>query len=229
MYKRQGKRIPTSWGLIQKRRDGFRILPSYEDPDADPDRKTYPNSYAMLGLQSALLGRVVPALRFVTADYDKKRRLFYFEIYYDGEVSQNLVDEWEDTIFETCADLGKDFLFEMIIERCDFPKNPIDRFPYYNQRFAIHNWIGIRRKNFLPQYNIITHEDSQKLLNKYALTGMRRNSIKIAEPGYQEIVNCKEVVGYAIDPKTGGKIPTTWIRINYLKNGTYIIPIKPTG
>ena len=138
-----GKRILTSWGLIQKRKDEFRILPAYEDPNADPDRKAYPVAYAMLALQSALLGRVVPALRFVTADYDKNQNLFYLRVYYDGEVSKNLIDEWEDALFETCADLGKDFLFEMTIERCDFPNQPIITRPTYDQRFACYNEKGV--------------------------------------------------------------------------------------
>ena len=46
-------------------------------------------------------------------------------------------------------------------------------------------------------------------------------------PGYKEIINFTESIGYSVDPITGKKIPTNWGKIHYAKDGIHIAPTKP--
>ena len=78
--------------------------------------------YALLAIQSALLGVVSPELRAVVVDFSKDESLLYTRFYYDGKVSDNLIDLWECAITEASADLGPDCLLDDGIERLDFPK-----------------------------------------------------------------------------------------------------------
>ncbi len=75
-------------------------------------------------------------------------------------------------------------------------------------------------------------EKTQELINKFAGTGIkgkRSNTHIPGMPGYQEIVNFKEFIGYTIDKTTELKIPTTWGKIHYSKNGVHVVPYKPIG
>ena len=54
--------------------------------------------------------------------------------------------------------------------------------------------------------------------------------IKIShEPGYKEDIDFHELIGFAVDEATGNKIPTTWGRLHYAKDGVHIVPIRPKG
>jgi hypothetical protein len=77
--------------------------------------------YALLAVQSALLGEVTPALRAVFANVDEDQEIFYFYVYYDKEVSEKTIDLWECACTEASADLGPCFI-EREIERLDHPK-----------------------------------------------------------------------------------------------------------
>lgn len=47
------------------------------------------------------------------------------------------------------------------------------------------------------------------------------------KPGFKEVVNCGEFIGYKVDKETGKKIATSWGKIHYSKKGTHIVPRKP--
>ncbi len=75
--------------------------------------------------------------------------------------------------------------------------------------------------------SIFAHSDPQRLLRDFAGKGLR-NSKKIpGSPGYKEVVDFGEFIGYSIDPNTGEKIATTWGKIHYSKDGVHIVPTKP--
>lgn len=57
-------------------------------------------------------------------------------------------------------------------------------------------------------------------------TGMRITG-EPGVPGYQEIINFNEFVGYYVTRETGEKTATTWGKIHYSKKGTDIVPTKP--
>jgi hypothetical protein len=84
----------------------------------------------------------------------------------------------------------------------------------------------IGKHNYQPGKSIFEHPNAEDLLKKYSGKGkpVRGN---FGEPGYQEIINFEELIGYNICDQTGEKIPTTWGKIHYSKNGAHIVPTRP--
>jgi len=82
--------------------------------------------------------------------------------------------------------------------------------------------------HFDPQNmkSIFTHPEPQKLFDNFAGKGMPIRG-KSGAPGYQEIVDFGEIIGYAVEPETGVKISTNWGKIHYAKDGVHIVPTKP--
>jgi tetratricopeptide (TPR) repeat protein len=77
--------------------------------------------------------------------------------------------------------------------------------------------------------SVLQHPDPQKLAHDFAGTGMKANNVTPGIPGYQEIVNFGEVIGYEVDFQSGKQTLTTWGKIHYAKNGVHIVPTKPRG
>ncbi|MES2344772.1 MAG: polymorphic toxin type 50 domain-containing protein [Chlamydiota bacterium] len=75
--------------------------------------------------------------------------------------------------------------------------------------------------------SIFQHSDPQKLVNEFAGKGMKLNKVSSGTPGYRELVNFGEPIGYAVDEKTGEAVATTWGKIHYAKDGVHIVPAKP--
>ncbi|MFW9877243.1 MAG: polymorphic toxin type 50 domain-containing protein, partial [Candidatus Thorarchaeota archaeon] len=57
--------------------------------------------------------------------------------------------------------------------------------------------------------SIFIHKDPQKLTKKYAGKGIRDSNISPGKPGYKEIVNFKEYIGYDVNRITGEKWKTS--------------------
>jgi len=69
----------------------------------------------------------------------------------------------------------------------------------------------IGHKNYLKDNrSIFMNKNPKKLIKKYAGKGIRDNNISPGKPGYKEIVNFKEFIGYDLNPITGEKTATTW-------------------
>lgn len=79
-------------------------------------------------------------------------------------------------------------------------------------------------RNFRPTKSILEHKDPQGLVNKFAGSGFTERGTP-GVPGYQEIVNFKEFIGYAVSDTTNKKIATKWGKIHYAKDGVHIVPI----
>lgn len=77
--------------------------------------------------------------------------------------------------------------------------------------------------------SILEHPDPQTLANKYAGTGVKVAGETPGTPGYGEIVNFEEFIGYTMDRETGIKTPTTYGKIHYAKDGVHIVPTHPRG
>ena len=75
--------------------------------------------------------------------------------------------------------------------------------------------------------SILTHLDPQKLVQRYAGTGIKDGGGAPGIAGYREIVNFEEVIGYAVDIDTGVETATTWGKIHYAKDGVHIVPYQP--
>lgn len=84
-----------------------------------------------------------------------------------------------------------------------------------------HNYDPAKRKG------ILTHEDPQKLVDKYAGTGRKVGSHQPGTPGYKEIVDFEETIGYFVDKQSGQTFPTNWGSIDYAKDGVHIVPRRP--
>jgi Bacterial toxin 50 len=84
--------------------------------------ETFSVGYALLGVQIALLDVVAPELRVVVVDVCKEKQLLYIRFYYDGEVSEKLIDLWQCAITEASAGLGPDCLLDDGVERLDYPQ-----------------------------------------------------------------------------------------------------------
>ena len=84
-------------------------------------------------------------------------------------------------------------------------------------------------KNYIPKENrsILIHKDPQKLVDKYAGTGRKAGHGIPGKPGYKEIINFEESIGYFVDKETGKSFITTWGSIDYAKGGVHIIPRQP--
>ena len=88
-------------------------------------------------------------------------------------------------------------------------------------------------KHFLGKHNyqkgksILEHPDPQKLVNEFAGTGLKTSNSIPGTPGYREIINFKERIGYHVNRETGEKISTTWGKIHYAKDGVHIVPTLP--
>lgn len=83
--------------------------------------------------------------------------------------------------------------------------------------------------NFQASRNrsILDHQDPQKLIDNFAGKGKKVGNESPGVPGFTEIVNFEEFIGFDIDSKTGEKLATTWGKIHYAKDGTHIVPTKP--
>ncbi len=82
-------------------------------------------------------------------------------------------------------------------------------------------------RNYIDTRSVLTHPDPQKLIRDYAGTGQKANKHIPGTPGYREIVDFKEIIGYSIDEVTGVETPTTWGKIYYAKDGVHIVPTNP--
>ncbi len=83
---------------------------------------------------------------------------------------------------------------------------------------------GHRNYNLIKNKSILEHPDPQRLVNEFAGKGMREMNLLPGSPGYQEIVDFGEFIGYAVVREGGEKIPTTWGKIHYAKDGVHIVP-----
>lgn len=79
-------------------------------------------SDALLATQKALLDVVTPELRAVIVDLDNNNHVFYIRFYYDGEVSEKLVDLWQCAITEASAGLDPDYTLDDGVKRVDYPQ-----------------------------------------------------------------------------------------------------------
>lgn len=84
--------------------------------------ETFSIGYALLAVQSALLGAVTPELRAVVVDVCKEDELLYLHFYYDGKVDEKMIDLWECAITEASADLGPDCVLDAGVSRLDYPE-----------------------------------------------------------------------------------------------------------
>jgi filamentous hemagglutinin len=85
-------------------------------------------------------------------------------------------------------------------------------------------------KNYLSDNrSILVHQEPQKLVNNYAGRGFKDAGEHAGLPGYKEVVNFEEFIGYAVDSISGEKIATTWGKIHYAKDGVHIVPTAPRG
>ena len=89
-------------------------------------------AYALLSIQSALLGVVTPELRSVMAGFCKEKKVLSINFYYDGEVSKDLIDLWESVIAKVGLDLETGYSLDGKVERVDFPKKIhfLERYAY---------------------------------------------------------------------------------------------------
>jgi|GEM_PF-2448724 len=87
------------------------------------------------------------------------------------------------------------------------------------------NYKDLLEKNHNP--SIFKHPDPERLIESYAGTGRKMRGDIPGSPGYQEIVNFEEFIGYAINKGTGERTSTTWGKIHYAQDGIHIVPYYP--
>lgn len=87
----------------------------------------------------------------------------------------------------------------------------------------------VGKHNYEPEKNrsIFEHQAPQDLVNKFAGSGIAKNNMTPGSPGYQEVVNFGEFIGYDVNLITLQKTPTTWGTIHYSNNGVHIVPYFP--
>jgi hypothetical protein len=77
--------------------------------------------------------------------------------------------------------------------------------------------------------SIFKHNDPERLVRDHAGTGTKYNGEIPGLPGYVEVIDFNEFIGYAVDPFTGNATATTWGKIHYAQDGVHIVPTKPRG
>lgn len=77
--------------------------------------------YALICMQNALLGAIVPELRAVTVDIDVETKTLFYFFFYDGEISDKLFDLASVASAEASAHMSAYFVDDNII-RLDFPQ-----------------------------------------------------------------------------------------------------------
>lgn len=128
-----GEKVNTNWGVIHYAHDGCHIIPA-KPPTYEFE--TVPVAYALLSIQRALLGSVTPELRAITVDANKEEKLLCVYFYYDGQVSEEVIDLWECAISEVVADFGTDYTLDERMLRLDYPqKIPLLRGRYAYSRY----------------------------------------------------------------------------------------------
>jgi hypothetical protein len=83
--------------------------------------------------------------------------------------------------------------------------------------------------NYKPGNSILMHDDTQRLVNEFKGTGMKWRGEIPGAPGYIEIVDFQEFIGFDVNRETLVRTPTSWGKIHYSKDGAHIVPTKPRG
>ncbi len=139
-----GQKHETNLGIVQEESKKHTIIPvkplQYKIPIT-------PSAYALLSMQRALLGRVTPSLRLVTVDLSDEKSQLHIRIYYDGEISPEMLFLGEIIISNVYADCGPDYILDYEIARIDVP----NKMPCYGR-------LAYERKEEIRQRFISTEE-----------------------------------------------------------------------
>lgn len=86
----------------------------------------------------------------------------------------------------------------------------------------------VGHRNFIPSRSVweFPIEETQKLINQFAGTGIKVRGETLGSSGYQEMVNFKVHVGRVVK-KSGEEVPTTWGKIHYSNEGVHVVPCLP--
>lgn len=87
------------------------------------------------------------------------------------------------------------------------------------------NYKDLKKRGEHP--SIFKHPDPDRLLREHAGTGIKNVGDIPGMPGYKEIVDFGEFIGYSVNEKTGKKLATTRGKIHYGKDGVHIVPTAP--
>lgn len=117
------QKIPVRGRLAYLRKEPGLSFPS----QPKIEMKEFHVAYALLAVGQALLGKVTPELRAVVVDASEEEKLLYVHFYYDGAVSEDLIELWKSAIAEAKTDFGFDCMLDSGVERFDFPSQ---EFPF---------------------------------------------------------------------------------------------------
>lgn len=85
----------------------------------------------------------------------------------------------------------------------------------------------VGHRNYIPNRSILECSDPQRLVNEFAGKSYEFNKFLPGMPGYKEIINFEEFIGYVVEKETLKKTATTWGKIHYAKDGVHIVPTMP--
>lgn len=88
-------------------------------------------------------------------------------------------------------------------------------------------------RNYKPKdtKSILEHPDPQRLVKECAGKGRKvsPDSKLPGQPGYKEVVDFEEFIGYYVDETTKAKLATTRGTIHYAQDGVHVVPARPEG
>ena len=96
-------------------------------------------NYGLLCMQSGLYECVIPQLRAVVLNISIENKIFDIKLYYDGEISEKVLDLWDCAICEASSHFT--YGVEQSIERLDYPI-PIPltgQFVYWRKESVFHS------------------------------------------------------------------------------------------
>lgn len=77
---------------------------------------------ALLAVQSALLSAVIPQLRGVSVDVDEENEIFRITFFYDGEVSEDILELWNCASTEASCHMPISYQTDENYVRFDYPQ-----------------------------------------------------------------------------------------------------------
>ncbi|MES2344771.1 MAG: hypothetical protein V4494_02375 [Chlamydiota bacterium] len=146
---------------------------------------------ALTSTGRALLGVITPELRAVVVDLVED--VFYINFYYDGEVSEDLIDLWDCAITEASAGLDSNFGLDEYIERLDYPQK-IPRsgtFAYLRKEPYVLDLYGLEKESkFLLKEDLFFVEREAGPLKSYGgiLLAAQRALLGVVTPELRAVV-----------------------------------------
>lgn len=110
---------PTTLLLAQVTQDKKTVF--YAKPSLCPEYP-YKEAYAVLSVNQALIGKIIPELRAVICEVIENSNHVFVRMFYDRPLIKEILLEWESAFSQVMADFGANYTFDMQLVLLPHPK-----------------------------------------------------------------------------------------------------------